>query len=204
MGPAVSRNGTGTAMLSVIVKPFGTLLWMLFGLEGRMTREQWWLGMVLVWTAYFWLTRAIMDYSEFQLGLFPNPVLQERIELIALLMLIYPTLALCQKRLHDRGYGVGGIMVLTFLPYATVLAAQAGFQSPLDARDDLAMVFHYALLAITALAIVEMGALSGQSTANQHGPDPKARNSRPAADAVPQPIKAAMIRARAASMRQLA
>ena len=185
-------------MLKLFWSPFGTLIHALFGLEGRITRELWWIGMALVWTAYFWLVRGITHYAEYEIGLYPNPILHERIELIALLIMVYPTLALCQKRLHDRGWGVGGILVLAFLPYAAVVVAQAGFHTPLEARQDLSMIVHYSVLAISALAVVEMAVLMGQERPNQHGPDPRANASAEPLDATPQPIKAAMIRARAA------
>ena len=184
-----------------ILKPFGTAFWVIFGLEGRITRVQWLAGMGLMWAAYFWLSREIGRYAEYEIGLYPNPTLQERIELIALLILIYPTLALCQKRLHDRNWGIGGTMVLSFLPYLAVLTAQAGIESPLDARDDLAMVVHYGVLAISAVAFVEMGTLRGVRGTNSHGPDPLAPKNALEIDDTPRPIQAAMIRAQAAQIR---
>lgn len=188
-------------MLIRILKLIGTPFWVMLGLEGRITRLQWLLGMGLMWAGYFWLTQEIARYAEEEIGLFPNPKLAERIELIALLILIYPTLALCQKRLHDRDWGVGGVMVLSFLPYAAVLTAQAGLLTPLTARDDMAMIVHYGVLAISAIAFVEMGLLRGVRRSNRHGPDPLAPRQNGETEDIPRPIQAAMIRAQAAQIR---
>ncbi|MEM8876470.1 MAG: DUF805 domain-containing protein [Pseudomonadota bacterium] len=188
-------------MLGFILKPIGTFFWVFFGLEGRITRLQWLIGMAVIWVTCYWLRHEIAHYAEYEIGLYPNPTLMERIELIALLILIYPTLALCQKRLHDRDWGIGGIIVLSFLPYAGVLTAQSGLLSPLDARDGLAVVLHYAVFTISAIAVVEMGVLPGVSGSNSHGPDPLAPEIDVVAEDTPRPIQAAMVRSQAAQIR---
>ena len=136
--------------------------------NGRIGQKDFWLGFLIVFVA------------SIVLGLIP--ILGQ----IAGLLLIYPTVCLYSKRLHDFGktgwlaalpYGVGAVLMLIML-----LAGGAAFfgmasGSAAEAGGAMAAVGMIGLLAVLAFFVwlgftLWVGLSKGDPAANQYGPPP--------------------------------
>ena len=150
------------------VNPF----WLLFGLEGRVIRAHWWFGMAILALAFIAINRGLHHHFEHVVGLAPTQQLDSRLGLITLLVLIYPQIALCQKRLQDRGWGAVMITVLVGIPIGTMIIAFSGLPQVLPADAQWWTITQDVALLGCLWALIEMGARGGQLADNHYGPYP--------------------------------
>lgn len=131
--------------------------------QGRLNRKPYWLGTLAIIgviavavLGLVFLTGGAGGYAAIA---------------ILYLVLLWPTLAIGVKRLHDRGKSAWWLVVFYVVPTVLNVLAESG-----DGGDGIgAMIFGLAGLAISIWALVELGFLRGTVGANRYGPDPLAQ-----------------------------
>ncbi len=141
----------------------------LFSFHGRATRAKWWL-FVLIFIVYNFVVTALCVAVFGFLGLLVGWVLMP--------LLLWPWLAVSEKRLHDRGKS--GLWLLLFYLGPPVLGAiklslygDMGV-SAITHPSGLSTALSLGEFAIIVWAIVELGVLRGTVGNNKYGPDPLA------------------------------
>ncbi|PCI03930.1 MAG: hypothetical protein COB78_06140 [Hyphomicrobiales bacterium] len=143
--------------------------------DGRIGRQQFWLGILAIVIASF----ALIIVLGFTIGLFLPTAL---ISLIGTIIIFYPSLALSMKRLHDRNKGAKPWAFIFFGPGILMQLMQItgiGFTTSVIAGEEivipsngLVMIFSVVGAVIGLWALVEFGFLKGTDGDNQFGPDP--------------------------------
>ena len=164
--------------------------WLSF--RGRIGRKTFWLGYILPLLAASFVA-GIIDTS---LGLVPtgdamaaNAQQIGVVGSIVSLLSIWPSLAGCIRRLHDRdrsGWWIGGFYLLAIaVGLASILAAMAAASGSSGAATVLlfasVLLFGYAIWLI-----VETGFLRGTMGPNRFGPDPLGGQGAPQWQQTPQ------------------
>ncbi len=143
--------------------------------NGRISQKSFWrgiLGIVIVFFVFIITLRvAVFKYA-------PMPGI---IPLGALIALVYPALAICVKRLHDRNKPAMPWVAIFFVPgfisnimqalridYTTVSLAGV----PMLAPGPVATVVVIISLVVGIWALVELGLLKGSDGENSYGPNP--------------------------------
>jgi len=141
----------------------------LFGFHGRATRMQWWL-FVLIFVVYNFVVTALCVAIFGFLGLLIGWVL--------MLVMLWPWLAVSERRLHDRGKS--GLWLLLFYlgPFllgATKLALYGDLGvSGIAYPSGPSIAISFAEFVIIIWALIELGVLRGTVGDNKYGPDPLA------------------------------
>ena len=139
----------------------------LFGFHGRATRAEWWL-FVLIFFVYNFVVTALCVYIFGFLGLLIGWAL--------MLVLLWPALAVSERRLHDRGKS-GWWLVLFYLTPIIIGSVKLwltgemgvhGYKNP----TTMATVISLISFAITLWGLIELGVLRGTHGGNKYGPDP--------------------------------
>jgi uncharacterized membrane protein YhaH (DUF805 family) len=177
----------------------GFLNWM-FGLNGRIGRSRWWLGLLVAAGVVFGgLTLMGMVFSAVVSirvpGLMQDPAFEQRIEdpqwihspeaaafitaavvvmlavmLPALLIAWWNTVAITVKRLHDQGLS-GWLAAPPFLALAAAIAGSIFLQE--DGDSSITGAALWLLCALIWLwTVLQLGMLRGQSGTNKYGDDP--------------------------------
>jgi uncharacterized membrane protein YhaH (DUF805 family) len=158
----------------------GNVLQDLMGFDGRINRQRWWIGVVVLIIAGLilsWIlslifgTGFIMDMTVVQDPAAMLAYVQRAawVGLITSLVLTYPYIALTVKRRHDRGnngYDAIGLIVLSLL---SNLLTALGISPPMS---PLGGVISVVLLVAAIYILVQVGFLRGTPGPNQYGPDP--------------------------------
>lgn len=128
---------------------------LLLSFDGRIGRQSWWIG-VIVLTVLQWIVMLVLGLvfgTSMMGGMDPNMAPEQAAEMaskgmipiiIAVLIFIYPALAIYAKRWHDRG--------------------KSGWWSLIILVPIIGGIW----------ALVEQGFLRGTDGPNQYGPDPLA------------------------------
>lgn len=143
--------------------------------DGRIGRQQFWLGILMIVIASF----VLIVILGFTIGLFLPTAF---VSLIGTVIMFYPSLALSMKRLHDRNKGAKPWAFIFFGPgilMQLMLATRIGFSTSVIAGEEIVLpsnglvtVFTFVGAAIGLWALVEFGFLKGTDGDNQFGPDP--------------------------------
>jgi uncharacterized membrane protein YhaH (DUF805 family) len=161
--------------------------------QGRIGRQQWWIGSIILLAAAIILYFLVMPF----LGMHMIPTIDPAASPDAMIglmrrmaigqavltaILAYPVTALMKKRLNDRDRPdwliyvfwaptvIGLLLGLTGLGYTVTDMGAMTMPSP----TALNMVVSLAGFAIGLWALVELGFFKGTAGPNQHGPDPLA------------------------------
>ncbi|MDS4072462.1 MAG: DUF805 domain-containing protein [Defluviicoccus sp.] len=128
--------------------------------QGRLNRKPYWLGTIallsLVIIGVFGVMFLTGGGGVAAIG-------------VIYLLLLWPTLAIGVKRLHDRNRSAWWLVVFYVVPTLLNVLVEGG-----DGEGGGAMIFGLASLAISIWALVELGFLRGTVGANRYGPDPLA------------------------------
>lgn len=128
--------------------------------QGRLNRKPYWLGTIallsLVIIGVFGVMFLTGGGGVAAIG-------------VIYLLLLWPTLAIGVKRLHDRNRSAWWLVVFYVVPTLLNVLVEGG-----DGEGVGAMIFGLASLAISIWALVELGFLRGTVGANRYGPDPLA------------------------------
>ena len=136
-----------------------------FSIEGRLNRKPYWLAalaliaVVLAIGLGGALVAAAMSGEAARWSVLVAVA-------IAVLVTLWPGLAISVKRLHDRGKSAWWLLVFYLLP-----GILDGIQRLLPG-EDIGAVFSLAAAAISIWALLELGFLKGTQGANRYGPDP--------------------------------
>lgn len=138
------------------------------GLDGRIRRRQFWIGMLVVWFVSLgleWLCGVPItgDPASFRL---------RAIAVVIGLLTIYPTAAIAAKRLHDRNQSAAYILILV----AALAGIQVGdFVGYFDEAAPMTWVKLAVSIAIAAVCLgylIDLGFRRGTAGPNRYGPDP--------------------------------
>ncbi len=162
----------------------------MFSFQGRMRRRDWWIGVLILIVAKVVLSacgNAVVGASMFpmmalsssgEVDLGAMLVKSLEVQAIVSLVLLWPSLAIGFKRLHDRNRPGWWLLVLTALSWV-----QQGlrFQRLHEGGDLMSMLQPglpggLLLLVIVIVGIwllIEMGFLDGTQGPNKYGPSPK-------------------------------
>ncbi len=142
---------------------------LLLGFEGRISRTQFWIGLVILVAAEFilmWLLGipffpAVMKNFAARL-----------IEFALQLVMLYPTAAIAVKRLHDRDKP--GVYVLWLVGLTLVVAFTSLFGLTGDPKNMnwLDWILGFCAIVIGLAFLIELGFRRGTDGENQYGPDP--------------------------------
>lgn len=149
-------------------------LWTTF--DGRINRAKYWAGalvlMVILLVVWFVVAGLLFGGA--------GPMSQVTLQLIFLVIVIYPMTALMVKRLHDRDRPTMLVAVfwapsiVQLLGDATGLTSQAtdiGGQTVM-LPNTLGWIVLGISMIVGIWALIELGILKGTDGPNQHGPDP--------------------------------
>jgi uncharacterized membrane protein YhaH (DUF805 family) len=160
---------------------------LLFSFEGRLNRKPWWLTNIAVGvgvTVLLLLGLAMVGEHKFTEAFLTMALL-----IILYIPLLWVSLALGAKRLHDRDKSAWWLALIYLGPG---IASGIG-----DQMDSMGFVLHLVAFAITVWAFVELGCLRGTlgptGTVPTHwGPSPSGRPAFPGPHvdaAMPRPLK---------------
>jgi uncharacterized membrane protein YhaH (DUF805 family) len=133
----------------------------LFSFNGRINRAKYWLSVVLnivVLLVAAWVVGQIIETGS-------DPILLLVIVLGVYLLVIYVSVAIGVKRLHDRNKSGWWLLFYYLAPSSLGAAAQTDEQSS-------AVVLYLAASGIWLWALIELGCLRGTIGPNRYGPDP--------------------------------
>jgi uncharacterized membrane protein YhaH (DUF805 family) len=149
------------------------------GMDGRINRQAWWIGVVVLIVVAIvlnFILGAIMGGGMPSLEQLTDPAVmaayaqkQGWISLIIGLITAYPYIALSVKRRHDRdnnGYDAIGLIVFGLL---WSLVQALGFVS---STNPVYMIVSVIFLIYAIYILVQVGFLKGTAGPNGYGPDP--------------------------------
>lgn len=159
-------------------------------MEGRTTRMPYWIAcfIIIVAEAFIYVPVSMVfgvSFSELW-SINPEPLSPNVVfvDLIVLLVVLYPTLAITIKRLHDRnrtGWWAGLIVASLFLFYLFELMGISSFPEdesvPLLPQQIAYLCFLGGFLLLALWLLTETLFLSGTPGTNRYGPDPLQRRS---------------------------
>jgi uncharacterized membrane protein YhaH (DUF805 family) len=142
---------------------------LLLGFEGRISRMQFWIGLIIVVAAEFllmWLLGVPFFPAEMK------DVSTRLLEFAIQLVTLYPTAAVAVKRLHDRDQP--GIYVLWLVGLTLIIALTNLFGLTDDPQNPTTLDWLLGLCAIViGLAFLfDLGFRRGTPGDNRYGPDP--------------------------------
>lgn len=137
---------------------------LLFDFDGRINRKEYWQAWLIFSVISIIMLLPILVISSFL------PYLAICLAIIALILMLNASIAICCKRLHDRDKS--GWWLLLFYIGPGLLEATGKLTGPM-----IANVSGLASLALFVWATIELGCLRGTSGPNKYGPDPLAASS---------------------------
>lgn len=145
---------------------------LLLGFEGRISRTQFWIGLIVTFAAEIVLMLLLgVPFFPAVMKDTSTRLLEFAIQLVTL----YPTAAIAVKRLHDRDQP--GIYVLWLVGLTLIIALTNLFGLTDDPQNPTTLDWLLGLCAIViGLAFLfELGFRRGTEGDNRYGPDPLAK-----------------------------
>lgn len=149
------------------------------GMDGRINRQPWWIGVVIlivVGIVLNFILGAIMGGGMPTLEQLTDPAAmtafaqkQGWISLIIGLITAYPYIALSVKRRHDRdnnGYDAIGLIAFSLI-WSVVQALGL-----VNSTNPIYMIVSVIFLIYAIYVLVQLGFLKGTAGPNSYGPDP--------------------------------
>ena len=149
------------------------------GMDGRINRQAWWIGVVVLIVVAIvlnFILGAILGGGMPSIEQLMDPAVmaayaqkQGWISLIIGLITAYPYIALSVKRRHDRdnnGYDAIGLIVFSLL---WSLVQALGF---VGSTNPVYMIVSVVFLVYAIYILVQLGFLKGTAGPNSYGPDP--------------------------------
>ena len=151
-------------------------VYLFFNMTGRINRERWWAGMVVLSFVWVALVFALLKTFDIDIMTAWLTVEGQLANIVALVVVAYPATALMVKRLNDRDrphwlvliYWLPIVIGIKLHLLGLMLTRQevGGLQVP--TFTPLGWVVYVVALAL----FLELGLLRGTRGANRHGPDP--------------------------------
>ncbi|MGD9785076.1 MAG: DUF805 domain-containing protein [Hyphomicrobiaceae bacterium] len=142
-----------------------------FAFEGRITRRDWWLGMLALWAASAVYSLAVNPEAWF--GHVGERIPVTAAEVVFGLAMLIPQTALNLKRLADRGWGEGAAYGFALMVVVMSLLISWGALEPLQAVPVSALdwIARGLFMAMSLFIIVEAGfrrgALDGSNMSSE-------------------------------------
>jgi uncharacterized membrane protein YhaH (DUF805 family) len=140
---------------------------LLFSFRGRLNRKPFWLATLVLVLILIVLVFALIALGG--IGLITGDLTQigtgALVLLLAYIPLLWVSLAICAKRLHDRNKSAAWLLLFWLVP-----AVLQGVGEVMQGNAGIALTVIGAAISIWAL--VELGFLRGTVGPNQYGPDP--------------------------------
>lgn len=135
--------------------------------QGRISRGEWWLGLLVLVIVGVVLAGVIyLAFGTTTMAVVATLILQ--------VLLLYPSYALSAKRFQDRNKPGGLALIGIGLGIVQTIARLAGLSDP-AAPTTVDYVLGLALLIVGIWYLIELGILRGTVGANAYGPDPLER-----------------------------
>ncbi len=156
----------------------------LFGFQGRIRRKDWWLWQVVIAIVGWVLASVVFGTSMGRPGFSPGMAVVMGpaviVPVVIRLLLLWPSLALSIKRMHDRGKSAK-LLLIPYILFAfttvsavlTVASAAGGVSGGLFAGFGLTMILGLLSLIAGVWLLIELGFLDGTPGPNEYGPSPK-------------------------------
>jgi uncharacterized membrane protein YhaH (DUF805 family) len=194
--PGANDHGEDTLPAGYYGGDYNFLSWML-AFEGRISRQKWWLGSLIVFGAFVGAVVAMAILLGMLFSM--HPELQQKmndpqwintpeakpfmfqlalwiaVPSLVMSLAVWSSFALGVKRLHDRGLSSWLILVV-LLPLAGVMFAPAIAQT-YGLGPSFVLFPTLLLLASAIWSVLQFGIFKGETGPNQHGPDPLAGRS---------------------------
>jgi uncharacterized membrane protein YhaH (DUF805 family) len=142
---------------------------LLLGFEGRISRMQFWIGM-LITAAIELILMFVFDVPYFPAELKPASV--RLIEFAIQLVTIYPTAAIVVKRLHDRNqpgfYSIWLLGLIMLVAFTNLFGLTDDPKNP----NWLDWILGLCTIVIGLAFLFELGFRRGTAGENRFGPDP--------------------------------
>jgi uncharacterized membrane protein YhaH (DUF805 family) len=142
---------------------------LLFGLQGRVGRRQFWLGLVIIAAV------EIALYLVLGVPLSTDASLDRRariLQAIIQLLGLYPLVAIVVKRLHDRNQPTAWAGLIVAVTLVTTVIDLLGLADDPDKMGFGMLVFGLIVLVIGLGFLIELGFRRGTAGPNQYGPEP--------------------------------
>jgi len=137
---------------------------LLFSFQGRLNRKPYWMTILATVVIFILLiVLVVMMFGEEHLWAVGALL---AVLVILYIPLIWISLAIGAKRLHDRDKSAWWLLLFYLVPS---ILSTAG-----NHAGDMGIILHLASFAITVWAFVELGCLRGTVGPNRFGPDPLA------------------------------
>jgi len=144
--------------------------------EGRISRKQWWIGLLVIVAIAIGLTIVLSIIS------FGNLLLLSWGGFIISLALLWPSYCIGIKRRHDRDNDgrdlvalIGASVVLNLLQVLGIgMTTGEVWGQPALVPDMWLMVLQFLVFVFAVYMLVQVGFLKGTEGPNQYGPDPLA------------------------------
>jgi uncharacterized membrane protein YhaH (DUF805 family) len=137
---------------------------LLFSFQGRLNRKPYWMTILATAVIIILLiVFALMMFGEHDFWAGGSLLV---VLVILYIPLIWISLAIGAKRLHDRDKSAWWLLLFYLVP---AILSTAG-----NHAGDIGIALHLASFAITVWAFVELGCLRGTVGPNRFGPDPLA------------------------------
>lgn len=151
---------------------------LLYAYGGRINRAKWWAlvaVLIVVWIVLETAIAVLIGVKLFQ-DLIEPTVASTRLlsigSLIANAIVLWPWIAICAKRLHDRNRPGWIILPLALLSFVADALIVAGFGGPVDGYSVPVIVAYGLQLLVTIYLVVDLGILRGTRGPNRYGDDP--------------------------------
>ena len=158
---------------------------LLFSLEGRISRQPFWVGTAIVVLASLVLTLALghlFGVSPDEMIAKKRSVKAAKLDFLVNLIMFWPGFAITVKRLHDRDRN-STTAVLLYALFAVASAMEVfGLNGSPQAPSMTYLGVVLTMVGIGLWMLVDLGFLKGSQGNNQYGPDPLTANQATSKD----------------------
>jgi uncharacterized membrane protein YhaH (DUF805 family) len=142
---------------------------LLFGFKGRISRTHFWLGLAITVAAEFILMWLLdVPFAPDRMQEFSVRLVEAAIQIIVL----YPTLAIAVKRLHDRDKPGSYALWLVGVTLVIALSNLLGVTGDPRNMSWLDFLLGLSAIVIVFAFLIDLGFRRGTEGDNRYGPDP--------------------------------
>lgn len=155
--------------------------YLLFSLDGRISRQPYWIGMLIILMASVVLKMALGPMFDVTVNEFiaqRRPEEAVRLDILVNLIVLWPSLAITIKRLHDRNRPATWGIVLYILFGIMIVMEFFGFVGTPQQPQPIFLGVALLMAVIGLWLLVELGFLKGSKGDNPYGPNPLAQNDQ--------------------------
>ena len=156
-----------------------TLMQSMIGFDGRVSRKTFWLAMLVQFAAMLLIFLPLLHWMSGGQWLgddWGKSLRTTQIETLALIIsfvaILYPSLTVSARRLHDLDYSAQWSWALYLPGVASLLVSVFGFGGFSGAATLLDRILDWPVFIAAAVYLVGLGCLRGTDGANRFGPDP--------------------------------